>query len=164
MSRELWLLRHGQAEHNGNINDSDRRLTAKGEQEVKRVGQWLQQAHLCPDVLLTSPATRAYMTAHIIADALAWNEIKLQQDKRLYFEGMESIKTLLSELPASLARVLIVGHNPDFTELVVDLVGNDKLPAVEELMPTATLVRLQLPDDWRHLWVGCAEVLDRVLV
>lgn len=164
MSRELWLLRHSKAEHHDNLADHDRRLTAKGEQKALRIGQWFQHAHLSPDVLLSSPAARAYRTACIIADTLAWDESSIQQDKRLYFQGIDAIKSLLAEFPASIKKVLVVGHNPDFEDLLVNLVGEGKLAYEGELMPTAALVRLQLLDDWRSLETGCGKVLERVVV
>ncbi len=163
MSRELWLLRHSQAEHNDGVADYDRRLTAKGEQKALRIGQWLQHAHLSPDIVLSSPAARAYHTACIVADTLAWDKSRVQQEARLYFQGFMEIKAILAELPASFKKVLVVGHNPDFEALLVNLVGGDKLAYDDELMPTATLVRLQLPDDWQALAAGCGVVLERIV-
>ncbi|MFZ2451810.1 MAG: histidine phosphatase family protein [Methylovulum miyakonense] len=160
MNRELWLLRHGKAEHNGDIADFDRCLTAKGERDVKRMGLWLKQEGLCPDILISSPAKRALGTAGIIADTLGLKKPSLQQDGRLYFQGIVGLKKVLADIPVSPGRVLLVGHNPDLEDLLAYLVGMGHLPgSAGPMMPTAALVRLHMPADWSHLPANCAQLL-----
>lgn len=159
MSRELWLLRHGHAEHNGVTIDIDRRLDARGEKEVRQMGGWMAQEGLIPDVVISSPASRAFATAQGIVDSLNLNNMSIIQEKRLYFQGVLTIKTVLSELPSTPQRLLLVGHNPDFENLLVDLVGTNVLSKGNELLPTATLARLSMPDDWKTLSAKCADLI-----
>ena len=51
MSRELWVLRHAKAEQNITIDDFDRALKKRGKQSAQRMGEWLKQQQLIPDLL-----------------------------------------------------------------------------------------------------------------
>lgn len=160
MSRELWLLRHGKSDQDAQMIDFERPLKKRGKLAAQRVGVWMKQQHLIPDVVLSSPAKRAYDTAKIVCAALGFDESVVHQDKRLYFQGVELLKVILSECSEQSGRVLLVGHNPDFEDLLFDLVGALSLPDTDKLLPTAALARLGMPDNWRHLTAGCAQLVS----
>ena len=158
MSRELWLLRHGKAERYDGSEDYDRRLKKRGKRDSIRMGEWLKEQGLLPDLVISSPATRAIMTAKLVCDALGIERQHIQLEKRLYDEGLVRVKSVLADCPATYKRVLLVGHNPEFEDLITYLVNATDIPDVEKLLPTAALARLVLPDDWTHLEKGCAEL------
>ena len=159
MSRQLWLLRHGKSDRNLAVDDYDRPLKKRGKKAAERMGVWLKKENLIPDYLISSPAKRAYMTAKFVHKAFAEETVDIVQDKRLYQEGFERLKTVLAECPPEAKRVLMVGHNPELEDLLVNLVGVNNLPDVERLLSTATLVRLTMPDDWTYLEAGCATLV-----
>jgi phosphohistidine phosphatase len=70
---EIYLLRHGIAE-NGRPGgrDSDRALTAEGQEKLRRVLKRAHQAGVQPGVILASPYRRAVETAEIAAEALEY--------------------------------------------------------------------------------------------
>lgn len=160
MNRELWLLRHGKSDRNLAVDDFDRPLKKRGKRDAQNIGDWLHQQHLIPDLMVSSPAKRAISTAKIVHKALDAQELVINQDKRLYQEGYERLKTVLSDCPLESRCVLLVGHNPELEDLLVNLVGAANLPATDKLLPTATLVRLQMPNDWTQLDKGCARLLS----
>lgn len=160
MSRELWLLRHGKAERFDSSEDYDRPLKRRGKNETKRIGEWLKEGQLLPDVVISSPATRAISTAKIVCDVIGINHQNIQQEKRLYDEGLVRIKSVLADCPATFSRVLLVGHNPELEDLLTYLLNEADLPDVKKLFPTAALARLILPDDWSQLEQGCAQLLS----
>jgi phosphohistidine phosphatase len=157
--RELWLLRHGKSDRDTPCTDFDRPLKPRGRRAAQRLGDWLQERRLSPDLVITSPARRALNTAQLVCDALKLHEPP-RQEPRLYLSGIEEIKNVLAECTAKAQCVLLVGHNPDLEELLVELAGEDDLPEVDKLMPTAALARLELPDDWSQLEAGCARLID----
>jgi phosphohistidine phosphatase len=53
-----------------------------------------------------------------------------------------------------------VGHNPDLEDLLIYLVGASRLPETNKLLPTSSLVRLKMPEDWSLLEAGCAQLLS----
>jgi phosphohistidine phosphatase len=160
MSRELWLLRHGKSDRNIAMEDFDRPLNKRGKRAAERIGNWLQQQRLIPDWIVSSPAKRALTTAKIVHKAIAVEGVVISQDKRLYQEGFERLKTVLAECPTEARRVLLVGHNPELEDLLIHLVGAANLPDTDKLLPTAALARLIMPDDWSHLEAGCAKLLS----
>ncbi len=160
MSRELWLLRHGKSDRNLAMDDFDRPLKKRGKRAAERIGAWLNQQHLMPDWIVSSPAKRALTTAKIVHKAIAVEALVITQDKRLYQEGFERLKTVLAECPLEAKRVLLVGHNPELEDLLINLAGAANLPETDKLIPTAALVRLIMPEDWSHLEAGCAKLLS----
>lgn len=160
MSRELWLMRHGKAERYDGNEDYDRRLKKRGKKDANRIGEWLKDQRLLPDAVISSPATRAIMTAKIICDVIGFERQHIQMEKRLYDEGLSRVKSVLADCPETFNRVLLVGHNPELEELFTYLVTSTSLPDLEKLLPTAALARLALPDDWTQLEKGCAELIS----
>ena len=160
MSRELWLLRHGKSNRNLAVDDFDRPLKKRGKRAAQSIGAWLQQQRLIPNWIVSSPAKRAISTAKIVQKAIAEDGLDIMQDKRLYQEGFERLKTVLAECPLETRRVLLVGHNPELEDLLIDLVGAANLPDTDKLLPTAALARLIMPEDWTHLEAGCAKLLS----
>lgn len=161
MSRELWLLRHGKAEQNDNIEDFDRALKKRGKQAVQRMGEWLQQQQLIPDLVISSPAKRAITTAVRVLEAMdAPDDLTITEDKRVYAEGFERLKTVLAECPKEAQRVLLVGHNPELEDLLLHLVRVDNLPNSNKLLPTTAFARIEMPDDWTYLSAGSAQLLS----
>jgi phosphohistidine phosphatase len=158
MKRELWLLRHGKAERYDGSEDYDRRLKKRGKRDATRMGEWLKEQGLLPDLVISSPATRAIMTAKLVCAALGIDRQHIQLEKRLYDEGLIRVKSVLADCPATFRRVLLVGHNPELEELISYLVNATEIPDVEKVLPTSGLARLVLPDDWSQLEKGSGEL------
>lgn len=114
---ELLLLRHGQAVDKAPTQaDSDRELTARGDDQARAAGRALAALGLEPDVVLASPKLRAWRTAVLACDALAAEPVEhrplvgLDRDEALLAAGLGE-------------RVLLVGHEPDLSQVVHDLTG-----------------------------------------
>src|ERR1700704_5418837 len=78
MARQLWLLRHAEAEPHGTRQDAERRLTERGERQARAAGVALARMGLKFDAVLFSPKVRARQTAELAAES--WSA---QQRKRL---------------------------------------------------------------------------------
>jgi phosphohistidine phosphatase len=118
----LHLLRHADA---GDPEawtgpDAARPLSDKGRKQSKRLGEHLSAIGFEADAFISSPKIRAAQTAEIAAQPLG---AKVSLDDRLA-GGLE-----IDALDAVLAdagdpgRVVIVGHDPEFSELLSELVG-----------------------------------------
>jgi phosphohistidine phosphatase len=160
MSRELWLLRHAKSDRNIITNDFDRSLNKRGQLAAQRVGIWMKQQDLMPDIVMSSPAQRAISTTKIVCSAIGIPVHEIQQDRGLYGAGLDSIKSILAACVVSANKVLLVGHNPELEDLLIFLVGSGNVPDVEKLLPTAALARLVMPDNWLRLKAGCARLLS----
>jgi phosphohistidine phosphatase len=122
----LYLLRHAEASPY-QADDFSRRLTEKGIKQARRVGEFLLDHKIKPDLTLTSPVLRAKETAEIVA-----GKIKANLTVALWISCGMSPETALSELSAyaKLDSVMIVGHEPDFSTLIATLLGMESSAAI----------------------------------
>jgi phosphohistidine phosphatase len=112
-----------------------------------------------PDLIVTSPAERALVTAQKACKAMGNGDEEIQRDRRIYAAGIDELLAVLGDCPQGAGRVMLVGHNPGLEELLVWLSGTEvQVPDDGKLLPTATLARLQMPADWRLLIAGCARL------
>jgi phosphohistidine phosphatase len=162
MTRELLLLRHGKSDWSTGVDDYYRPLKDRGKRGAQRIGVWLAQHKMVPDLIVTSPAERALVTAQKACKAMGYGDAGIQRDRRIYAAGIDELLAVLGDCPQDTDRVMLVGHNPGLEELFVWL-AREVVPVPEDgkLLPTATLARLLLPADWQALTAGCA-LLDAV--
>ena len=124
VARQLWVLRHAEAEPHGTRADSERRLTERGEQQARIAGLALAQLGATFELVLFSPKVRARQTAEIAA--AEWDDEQREQLRvhdRLA-SGFDAAQALdaAHELSAD-GRLLIVGHEPDLSGAVAELTG-----------------------------------------
>jgi phosphohistidine phosphatase len=110
----IWLLRHGDAEEGS--PDSERRLTAKGEEQARAAGGALERLGEQLDSCLSSPKVRARDTARLACEPLG---LEVQEERRLE-GGPFDIGDVVAGHGES---VLLVGHDPDFSMAVHDATG-----------------------------------------
>ena len=161
MSRELLLVRHGKAEWDNPQGDAERVLSQAGMAEAAAVGQWLGELQICPDRVLCSTAQRTRQTWANIAMSAHCNDLAVQFEPLLYLAEADQLLTMLSAIPVSYHRVMLVGHNPAIEKLATYLVDRP-LPrnTIGEVMATANTVYLRLPDGWQSLAKGSGELLN----
>jgi len=151
MHKELLLLRHGKSDWNTDSTDFYRSLNKRGKLNALQMGEWLNEQNLVPNLIISSPAIRAITTAEIVCEAmgLAINSIKTEQS--IYEASTSDLLQVLSHIPNSVQRLLLVGHNPSFEYLVHALAP--KVPPAKNgnLMPTAALAYFQLNSHWSNL-------------
>jgi phosphohistidine phosphatase len=117
MAHQLWLLRHGEAEPHDARPDDERRLTARGEDQSRAAGRALAALQLEFQAVFTSPKVRARDTAVLACEALGGEPIV----DDVLASGFDA--RAAHELAAAGDRVLVVGHEPDFSQVVHDLTG-----------------------------------------
>ena len=139
--KQLLLLRHAKAAPAEEaLADIGRVLTERGEQDARRMGERLREHFERPDLILTSPATRTRQTAGWVARALAYPEPEIAIVERLYLAGLEEILDVIRGQAHTVARLLVVGHNPGLTELAQRLAPTFPL----DDLPTAGAVGLDV--------------------
>jgi phosphohistidine phosphatase len=163
MTRELLLLRHGKSDWDTGVDDYHRPLKDRGKRGAQRIGVWLAQQQRIPDLIVTSPAERALVTAQKACKAMGDGDAGILRDERIYAAGLDELLAVLGDCPQEADRVMLVGHNPGLEELLVWLaIEAVPVPDDGKLLPTATLARLQMPADWQALTAGCAR-LDAIM-
>lgn len=109
----IWFLRHGDAE-DGEV-DFERRLTEKGERQSREAGAALAALGIKPQLCLSSPRVRARDTARLACEPLG---VEVTEEERLAGGDFDAL-----DLAAGLDEVLLVGHEPDFSDAVAQLTG-----------------------------------------
>jgi len=153
----VHLLRHA---HAGDafewIGDDDLRpLTAKGRGQCQRLGAFLNEHGVRPDVIVSSPRTRARQTAEIVASAL---DMSVKIDQRLADGfGKQELWAMLDELGAR--EPMFVGHDPDFSSLLEYLIDAAGVSMKKGTLATVDL-NTQLSDGDAELrWLVPPELL-----
>ena len=120
MAPQIWLLRHGEAVPHDSKPDDERELTARGERQSVAAGDGLARLGVEFTACYTSPKVRARDTARLACRAL-----NIEPEEVDAVGGGFDREAALELLHAhdDDARVLIVGHEPDFSQIVHDLTG-----------------------------------------
>ncbi|MBW0000959.1 MAG: phosphohistidine phosphatase SixA [Verrucomicrobia bacterium] len=117
--QQLYIVRHADAEPT-KTTDAERRLTPKGERQAAKIGRFCAEQELDVGPIFSSPLVRAVQTAEFLAKPLA-TEVKTSRDLA---SGMTPgrLRAFLRE-HQSCDSLLIVGHEPDLSRAVADLLG-----------------------------------------
>lgn len=139
--KSLILIRHAKSSwKDTSLVDRQRPLNKRGHRNASEMAEKLANKERCPDTIISSPAKRAVHTAHYFAGALDYALFDIQIDERLYFCGLKGYLKTLRELPEECHSLMLIGHNPELTELVEWL-----SPFQCEALSTSCIVRFSLP-------------------
>lgn len=123
--------------------DHDRPLNGRGRRAASFMGSWLLRENLLPEMVLSSTAARAVETVGGVVAASGFDgpvEIK----RNLYLAEPTAYIDALTEIPAGVGSLLVIGHNPGISELVGVLTGE----RVD--MPTAAVACIDLKVEEFH--------------
>jgi len=155
---ELYLLRHAHAGDPGAWDGPDDRrpLSDKGERQADRLGRFLAEIGFQADVVVTSPKVRAAQTAQLVAVRLG---LPVGEDERL--GGEVTIGTLEAILrdAGDPTRPVVVGHDPDFTELIAVLCGAARVPMKKGAMARIDVSRPLQPGAGTLRWLVPPDLL-----
>lgn len=116
--KTVFFIRHAKSSwKEPELADIERPLNKRGFRDAPFMAKLLAGKGVKPDLLLSSPALRAYTTAQYFAEAFAWPEDRIQVERRIYDAYPGDILALLQELPGEVNTVILFGHNPTFTAL-----------------------------------------------
>src|SRR5260370_31813453 len=99
------------------MTDQVRPLAKRGRRDAPKKAKRLAKRDVKPDLILSSPARRALMTAEIIAKKLDYKRKDIVVDDRLYAGTVPGLLDVIHKLGDKLERVMLFGHNPELTEL-----------------------------------------------
>jgi len=118
--RRLFFLRHGPADRDRftGCDDAQRPLDDPGREQIRRESEVFARLDLALDAAITSPYARAAETAAIVAARLGLGD-RLRADPRLRPGfALPALVDLLAATPREHRRLLLVGHEPDFSEMI----------------------------------------------
>jgi phosphohistidine phosphatase len=116
IDRHLLVMRHAKAEPaEGAGDDHARTLTDRGRRDARRIADRLAAMGWTPERVVHSDSARTRETWINMADRLP-SGIEVLSTHRLFQAEVSHLVDVLGEQPASLLRVMVVGHNPGLEE------------------------------------------------
>lgn len=137
--KTLYLLRHAKSSWEfEDLSDHDRPLNNRGRHDAPLMGRELASHEITLDLIVTSSAVRALTTASLVAKELEYDTENIVINEAIYEAGKEELLTIIRQMPDTVNNLMLVGHNPDITEL-----ANFLSPEHIANLPTAAVVGLR---------------------
>ncbi|WP_457607572.1 SixA phosphatase family protein [Nitratifractor sp.] len=146
--KTILLMRHAKSSWKEPLSDHERPLNKRGRKAAKKMGKFLEEHALLPELILSSDAVRARETAHRLAKAAGFPEKKISLTPELYDAGADEILDLIRSLDPKIDSVLLIAHNPGISDAAVHLCG-DPMPT---WMPTAAITVIDFDtESWKTI-------------
>ncbi len=144
--KTLTIVRHAKSSWNEpGLSDRERPLNKRGQRDAPRMGKRIADAGIRPSLIVSSPATRAWTTAQIIAEELSYPVEFLQRENSLYLASLNDILDVIVAQDDGFKSLMVVGHNPGLTNMV-----NFLSPGITGNLPTAGVVSVTIDqDNWK---------------
>lgn len=154
----LYVVRHAKSSWKfSDLEDIYRPLKGKGYRNALEIAERTVARQIRPDLIISSPAIRAYSTALIFAGNTGYDMNKIQIRSSLYESSVNTILTELAAVPNDRNAVMIFGHHPSFTDLCLRLGGEGSVPSV---LPTGAIAGLELAvDRWEDIANASGKIL-----
>jgi len=155
----LTLIRHAKSSRdNPRLPDHLRPLNPRGSRDAPAMGKYLDATfRFAPDIIVSSPATRAIHTARSIAEGIGYSEWQIKQDERIYEAPVSSLLEVVREQPDEHTHVCLVGHNPGMENFTNWLCGS----RVVEDVVTCAVIMLELDiESWERTDAGKAKLRE----
>jgi phosphohistidine phosphatase len=140
MKRTLVMIRHAKSSWANPLqSDFERPLNERGQHDAPMMGARLKKQNILPDLIIASPAKRAKQTAKKIAEAIGYDEAKIQWQENLYHCIPSVFEEVLYNVADDVKCVFIVAHNPGITEFANEISAKFKI----DNMPTCAMVGIE---------------------
>jgi phosphohistidine phosphatase len=151
----LCLLRHAKSSwQDASLEDFDRPLAPRGEDAAPRMGAYMADQGIAPELILCSTATRARQTLALLLTKLP-GEPMVSFEDGLYLASATSLFARARALSADVSCAMIVGHDPGMHGLAVELAGRGEARDLHRLatkFPTAGLAVISFKtSEWSQI-------------
>ena len=148
--KELVILRHAKSNRTYGVNDINRPLSQLGIERIQKKSHQKSEFFINTEVIISSPAIRALHTAIIVIRELGISMEKLIIDEQLYTFSGFSIIDYVYALDERWSKVVLVGHNPAFTEVI-----NHFSDVSINRLKTSGFAKISFNEDqWSNLFKG----------
>jgi len=146
--KKLLLVRHAKSDWNDpKLSDFDRPLNDRGHKNAPEMAERLLKKHIVPELIVSSPAKRAFTTAKYFAKTFGIDKSEIEKNEGIYEASVNDLLKIINDFDNSKNFIALFGHNPGITTLAVGLSG-----AYITNIPTCGLILIEFPfDDWRMI-------------
>lgn len=141
----LTIVRHAKSSWDDpSLRDHDRPLNKRGHRDAPAMGLRIAEHGVRPSLIVSSTAVRAWTTAKAVAKAVGYPYEFLEKEPQLYHASVDRILDLIRAQDDRCNNLMLVGHNPGFTDF-----ANFLVPGLTHNLPTAGVVSVEIDrDDW----------------
>ncbi|MEM7163431.1 MAG: histidine phosphatase family protein [Bacteroidota bacterium] len=145
--KTLFINRHAKSSWKDySLKDFDRPLNKRGKLNAAFMAEMFASEYSI-DLIISSPAKRARKTAEYFATAQGISTESIQFNEIIYGASISEMMTLLQDIPSSINKVMIFGHNPTFNDLAEYLDHN-----FMDHLVTCARVQIEFDiDNWKLL-------------
>lgn len=137
--RTLYLVRHAKSSWADlGARDYERTLEERGHRDAPRMAELMSSLNVAPDLLVSSPATRAKMTAEYFAKKLGILTERIDYQDDIYEADLPTLLHVVRDLPDSAQVICLFGHNPTFTYFANQFAQNQI-----DNVPTCGIVKIE---------------------
>lgn len=146
--KKLYLARHAKSSWDyPELTDFERPLNKRGRRDAPYIGKVLNDMNVMPDLILSSPAIRAYYTARTIAGRIGYPLEEVETSEIIYENDAAQIIGLIQSLDDEIESLMIFGHNPSLTS-INNYLSNKRINNI----PTCAIVCLEFnTDNWSNV-------------
>ena len=150
--KTLLVMRHAKSSWSKpGLADFDRPLNERGKLAAPKMGEFIRDQGLIPQLIISSTAKRAKKTAEIFAESCGYDS-SIEFESNFYLASPETYIEVLSWQQQS-DPIMVIGHNPGLENLVYVLTGET------EAMPTAAIAQIEISiNDWSEIVSGRGEM------
>lgn len=149
-------MRHAKSSwDDSSLRDFDRPLNSRGKRDAPRMGSYLSEIGVIPDMIVSSNAARAKGTILRVVKEIGLKEDVIIWDEDLYHGSSEAYLNAIRNTGEEVSMVMTVGHNPMTEIAIADL--SDR--PFNEHVPTATIACLEVnADSWNDVKPGTCKL------
>lgn len=151
LNRQLILLRHAQANSHLCIEDKERSLTEKGLKQAEQIASVLAQHDVSDHTVYVSPSKRTLQTAQVVCQHLALPTRQIEVVAEIYEATTKAIFTVLENTPDRIRKVVLIGHNPALTEVLISLTAPQQVASDMLNFRPASAAILTIEGSWSDL-------------
>ncbi|WP_119459562.1 histidine phosphatase family protein [Rhodospirillaceae bacterium SYSU D60014] len=156
--RSLFILRHAKSSWDDpRLADFDRPLAPRGRRAAAAMGAYLRTEGVTPDLALCSTARRARETFAFVS-AESEGDVPVRFLRELYAASPGDLLHQIGQIPDSVRRLLLIGHNPAVGQLAIALASGgdaDALKGLRAKYPTGALTMLTFDaGGWADITAG----------
>jgi phosphohistidine phosphatase len=159
------LLRHAKAE-SGGLNDQQRELAQKGQNQAKNLAKSFASAGVKPELAIVSSAVRTQQTWALAAAGKPKFKGETDVLETIYGASVADVLAVLRVVKPKYETVVVVGHEPTMAACAAFLAGplsDESAKAQVKLgMPTASWALLESMQPWED-WGSGTAVLRSVI-
>jgi phosphohistidine phosphatase len=125
--KSLLLTRHAKSswDHAG-LSDIERPLNSRGKKAAPLMGQLIREKMDIPDILISSPANRAFSTAKVFAETFGYIENDIIINNTIYGAGPYQLLDIVKDQDNIYHSIMLFGHNPTFTTFA-NMLSNENI-------------------------------------